>query len=119
MDTLHQAMSLASDVIGAVGALVITWGVLVGVLMLVRSEVGQALGHDVGEQRRQLRHRVGFYLLVGLEFLLAADIVATIVAPDLQHLSVLGAIVLIRTVISWSLSWELSHDRARGEEAPR
>ncbi|MBB6431423.1 putative membrane protein [Algisphaera agarilytica] len=54
---------------------------------------------------------LGFYLLLSLEILLAADIIETLNAPDLEHIVVLGAIVLIRTVISVSLNWELTQER--------
>jgi len=44
--------------------------------------------------------------------LVAADIVETILTPDLEHLGALGAIVAIRTVISFSLNWELRQHKA-------
>ncbi|MGO9218113.1 MAG: DUF1622 domain-containing protein [Streptosporangiaceae bacterium] len=49
----------------------------------------------------------GGTLLLGLEVLVAADLVRTIaVAPTLDHVLVLGLIVLIRTVLSFSLETE-------------
>ena len=41
------------------------------------------------------------------EFLIAADIVHTVLTPTLADLAILGAIVAIRTVISFSINWEL------------
>ena len=93
--------------IGAVGAMVIVWGVLVGVVLLVKTEIARLSGANVDSEQVALRQRVGYYLLLGLEFLLAADIVETIRAPSLEHLAVLAGIVVIRTVISASLAWEL------------
>lgn len=52
---------------------------------------------------------LGYYLLLGLEFLIAADIVDTLMKPELRELIVLGAIVAIRTIISFSLNAELKH----------
>ena len=57
----------------------------------------------------QYRSTLGRAILLGLEFLVAADIIETLSAPTLEHLAILGGIVLIRTVISFSLNWELSH----------
>ena len=54
-----------------------------------------------------LRHQLAYYLLLSLEFLIAADILDTIVQPSLEELAVLGGILAIRTVISFSLSWEM------------
>jgi hypothetical protein len=68
-------------------------------------------------EREDLRHHIGYYLLLGLEFLIAADIVHTVLTPTLADLAVLGAIVAIRTVISFSINWELRQVRrheARG-----
>jgi uncharacterized membrane protein len=56
-----------------------------------------------------LRHHLGSYLLLGLELLVAADIIHTILEPDLKSLAVLGAIVGIRTLLSFFLNKEL-HD---------
>ena len=54
------------------------------------------------------RHRVGRALLLGLEILVAADIIRTVVLePTLANVLVLGLLVLIRTFLSWSLVLEI------------
>lgn len=54
------------------------------------------------------RRNVGRAILLGLEFLIIADIVATItVDPTLQRAAALGVIVLVRTFLSFSLEIEL------------
>ena len=108
MELLHHA----SFAIGLLGIGVILFGVLRGLLRLVRAELGAARGGDVELQRRELRHVLGYYLLLGLEFLIAADIIDTLMRPETKELLALGVIVVIRTVISWSLNAELGHDRA-------
>ena len=103
--------------IGLLGILVIVYGVLRGLTQFLRSEVDAARGKDVESDRRRLRQRLGYYLLLGLEFLIAADIVDTLMKPELRELMVLGAIVAIRTIISFSLNAELKHEaRAVSEE---
>ena len=42
-----------------------------------------------------------------LEFLIAADIIHTIVKPTLEELAILGSIVIIRTIISYFLGKEM------------
>jgi uncharacterized membrane protein len=50
----------------------------------------------------------GRSILLGLEFLVAADIIRTVaVQPSLQNVAVLGLIVLIRTFLSFSLEVEI------------
>ncbi len=109
MKYLHQA----SFSIGVVGVLVIVFGVLGGLVRFVRSEFFAVRGRDVEEERRKLRHVLGYYLLLGLEFLIAADIIDTLMKPTTSDLIVLGAIVLIRTLISYSLNLELAQEQAR------
>ncbi|SKB74438.1 Uncharacterized membrane protein [Salegentibacter holothuriorum] len=56
----------------------------------------------------ELRQSVGKSILLGLEILIAADIMATVVTkPTLKSVSILGLIVLIRTFLSLSLQVEL------------
>lgn len=56
----------------------------------------------------ELRQSLGKSILLGLEILIAADIMATVVTdPSLESVSILGLIVLIRTFLSMSLQVEL------------
>ena len=64
-----------------------------------------------GEGKRAyqvLRESFGGVILLGLEILVAADLVRTVaVAPTLNNVAILGLIVLIRTVLSFSLEIEI------------
>jgi uncharacterized membrane protein len=106
MDYLYRATFAVS----LLGVLVILFGVVCGLLHFLRSELAAARGSDVDAERRKLRRVLGYYLLLGLEFLIAADIIDTLMKPTTQDLIALGAIVAIRTVISYSLNLELSHE---------
>ena len=56
----------------------------------------------------EFRNRIGRALLLGLEILVAADIIRTVVLePTLNNVVVLGLLVLIRTFLSWSLVLEI------------
>jgi uncharacterized membrane protein len=59
---------------------------------------------------RLYRERLGRTLLVGLEVLVAADIVRTVALdPTLESIAVLGLLVVIRTFLSWSVVVEIDH----------
>src|SRR6266542_5384043 len=105
MEYLHSA----TFGISVLGVLVIIFGVLCGLVRFLRSEVLALAGGNVEVERRKLRQVLGYYLLLGLEFLIAADIIDTLMKPTTQDLIILGAIVAIRTVISYSLNSELAH----------
>src|SRR6266403_464358 len=114
MEYLHHT-SLG---IGVLGVLVIVYGVACGVVCFVRAEYRASQGADVEDDRKRLRHVLGYYLLLGLEFLIAADIIDTLMKPSVQDLIVLGAIVLIRTVISYSLNAELKSEHQSKPATP-
>src|SRR5439155_14251836 len=105
MEYLHHT----SFGIGVLGVLVIVFGVVCGLVRFLRAEIRAARGCDVDEDKR-LRHVLGYYLLLGLEFLIAADIRHTLMKPSVQELIVLGAILLIRTIVSYSLNSELKSE---------
>lgn len=64
--------------------------------------------HEDGSSYRTFRHDLGKAILLGLEFLVAGDIIATVSTdPTLENVLVLGLIVLIRTFLSLSLQVEL------------
>jgi uncharacterized membrane protein len=86
-------------------------GVAVLVVGLVWSGVaaGRLWRRDGGRRAYQaLRELFGGALLLGLEVLVAADLIRTVaVTPTLEGVAVLGLIVLIRTFLSFSLQIEI------------
>ena len=54
-----------------------------------------------------VRLQLGQHLVLALGFLIAADILKTALAPTLEDLAFLGGIILIRTVLSISIVYEL------------
>ena len=86
-------------------------------VVIIVGAIFYALGHylfqaairpEHEEQYRQLKIRLGKALLLGLEILVAADIVRTVaLEATLQSVAVLGLLVLIRTFLSWALVVEI------------
>jgi uncharacterized membrane protein len=75
---------------------------------LVRAGLALLGGRGAEEGYRIVRTVFGRSILLGLEFLVAADIIRTVaVQPSLQNVAVLGVIVLIRTFLSFSLEVEI------------
>src|SRR5215467_11670121 len=99
MDDVARGFEALGALILAVGTL---WSFLIAGLTLRRS--GRAR-----QAYTLLRQALGGTLLLGLEILVAADLVRTIaVAPTLTNVLTLGLIVLIRTFLSFSLETEIS-----------
>lgn len=100
---MHQV----SFIIGFVGCLILTYGVTISFFYWLKTELMVWRGQLPRNERKALRHQLAYYLLLSLEFLIAADIIKTIVQPGLEELAILGGVLAIRTVVSLSLTWEL------------
>jgi len=105
---IGQWESAAGAWIGAIGSGIDAFGVLVIVLGIAWA-TGLFLRRRMDEAHYgAYRTRVGRALLLGLEVLVAADIVKTIaIDPTFGGLGVLAGLVLIRTFLSWSLVLEI------------
>jgi uncharacterized membrane protein len=103
--TFAEAMELVAQAFEAIGAVVLLAGLFLAVGLAVRSLRRFAEWH---EAYTVLRRSFGGVILLGLEILVAADLVRTVaVEPTLENVVILGAIVLIRTVLSFSLEIEI------------
>jgi len=106
--TLFGLVNQLSYMIGVAAIAIISWGAFVVFLKVLKLEILRFRGKKPYYELNNLRHRFGSYLLLGLEFLIAADILRTITHPTLQDIAILASIVGIRTVISYFLDKELS-----------
>ncbi|QPQ56184.1 DUF1622 domain-containing protein [Allosphingosinicella flava] len=87
-----------------IGIAIIVVGALGALIAFVRRTGQPGKEERIGDFRSDL----GRSILLGLEFLVAADIVNTVaIEPTLQSLAVLAGIVLIRTFLSFSLEVEI------------
>ena len=111
--TFDDSVEFASRFLEGAGVAVVVIGaVLASVAAVVR------LVRRQGPVHRPYRRALGRSILLGLELLVAADIVRTVaVTPTLGSIGVLAGIVLIRTFLRWSLELEIS-GRWPWQEAP-
>ena len=102
-------MMLFNDVIEKIGMTIDAAGVVVIVTGAAIAFVITAvrLSRRESDVYRRFRQQLGQAILLGLELLVAGDIVRTVAAsPSLTSLAILAAIVLIRTFLSFSLEVE-------------
>ncbi len=113
---VRQAVDWVILVTEAAGALVIGIGVVIALIMLVGT-----LGNATRPWSwTRVRLVLGSYLVLGLEFQLAADILKTAIAPSFTEIGQLAAIAGIRTVLNYFLTKEIAGEKAElGEDAPR
>jgi uncharacterized membrane protein len=103
MADVRVAIELAALVIELMAVATIVIALLHGTirfLFRMRQQIGNA--YDL------YKEQIGKGLLLGLEFLVAADIIRTVaLEPTLRNVAILGLLVLIRTFLSWSIVVEI------------
>ena len=102
---MTETMDNVAQVVEAIGAAVLLVGLLVSIGIASRS---LRRSRDGRLAYRVLRESFGGVILLGLEVLVAADLIRTVaVSPTLENVAILGLIVLIRTFLSFSLEIEI------------
>jgi len=109
MDVLHKIVYNIDLLLNIVGALIIIWGAIISLLNFIRTEIGDR--NKTMQLNEIVRIRLGGYLVLALEFFIAGDIIKTIITPTWESLGILGAIVVIRTVLSYFLTMDLKKIR--------
>ena len=100
--TLMTNVAQAFELVAA-GILVV--GLLLTAYLAIRAGRRE---HDGKVAYRVARQAFGGVILLGLEVLVAGDLIRTVaIAPTLENVAVLGLIVLIRTFLSFSLEIEI------------
>ncbi len=101
-----SAMESVGKVIDVAGVAAIVVGAAVATVTYLRSRAGWS---PAGDAYRSYRQALGRSILLGLELLVAADIVRTVAAePTFESVGVLGLIVVIRTFLSFTLDVEIT-----------
>src|SRR4030095_10630871 len=114
MESFRHIMEVVGTSVDGVGGFIVAGGMLVATARLA---VHRA--HDTGNYYSLYPQDVGRAILLGLEFLIAGDIIRTVVvAPTMQNVLVLGMIVLIRTFLSLSLQLEIEGKLPWRSQAP-
>ncbi|WP_153503251.1 DUF1622 domain-containing protein [Cumulibacter manganitolerans] len=103
--TFQEAMEVVGKTVDAAGVVAIVLGVLAATLIAAAALLRRS-DTDVYHRYRRL---LGRSILLGLELLVAADIIRTVaVTPTFRSVGVLAVIVIIRTFLSFSLELEIT-----------
>lgn len=103
-ETFRELAGLAALAVEALVVLVLLFAVLQAAWGIVRSAFRRA-------EMRQMRHdvwlRLALWIILALEFALAADIIRTAIAPSWPAVGQLAAIAAIRTALNWALARDI------------
>jgi uncharacterized membrane protein len=109
-EVFHAAAREISLLIEGVAVIVVAYGALEAFVRLLGLAAKPSTTHGA---RKEIWRRFGTWLLLGLEFELAADIIASVVSPSWKDIGELAAIAVIRTF----LNYFLEHDLEKSERA--
>lgn len=116
MSALEHLLELIARGVDLVGIIIVLYGFTLAAWGLVAAEIGRVKGTFSGLRLQQVRIQLGGYILMGIEFMIASDIIQTVLSRELMDLAFVSALVVIRTAISFFLSREvkdLEHDEMR------
>jgi uncharacterized membrane protein len=103
---VSSVMTMVGELVDVAGVALIIIGIVIATIRFILAFFGMADRRSVAY--RDYRRGLGQALLLGLELLVAADIIRTVaVTPTLESVAVLAGIVIIRTFLSWSLEVEV------------
>lgn len=98
---------MIAQAVETVSFAVMLYGALLAILGFIKNEFGRINGKFTFKALSRIRIDFGNYILLGLQFLIAADIIETILKPEVEELIELGGIVIIRILLSYFLTREI------------
>ncbi len=100
---ITKILHAVKDVIDIIAIVYMIWGLFRALIRITKNEIQR--GNDSRQIviRDNIRVFLGTYILLGLEILILADIIGTIINPELEELITLITIVVVRTIISFFL----------------
>ena len=107
----RHILEVAIWIINAVSIMVLLWGVLLTVKNFVISEIKSKDRIEAVKKITIVKNCLWTYILLGLEILICADIIESILNPTFHDIIVLASIVVIRTVISYFLNKEIESNK--------
>jgi uncharacterized membrane protein len=105
MEQFHNIINAVSFILNIIGALITIWGIIVSLSEFLEKEISRRA--EAIRLNEAIRIKLGSYLVLALEFFIAGDIVKTIITPSWESLGILGAIVVIRTILSYFLTKDI------------
>ncbi len=107
MDFFAPVLNVVSICLDLFSIFILLWGVIVCAKDFFHSRLTVKDKRKLMQLLTDTKNQLGTYVLFSLEILIVADIIDSIVQPTLTDIIRLGAIVAIRTVISYFLNKEI------------
>lgn len=114
VDSVEHLLAETAHVIDLFGIAIVLYGFVIAGIGFVRAEIRRLLKGGSMEACHRVRIQLGTYILTGIEFMIASDIINTVLTRELMDLAFVAALVLIRSAISFFLAREVHDLREEG-----
>ena len=114
MKIMHY-LEILSTGISVISLIFVIYGAIIAFCAFIRNESQRFTGKYSFTATRELRADLGTYLLLGVEFLIGAHILKTVLEPSLNELAILGGVVILRTILSIFLNKEIKELQVQKE----
>ncbi|WP_271813377.1 DUF1622 domain-containing protein [Clostridium beijerinckii] len=104
---IKKILEILIIVLQGLSITIIVWGVFLCLINFIKLEISTNNRSNIVKKITSTKNYLGSYILLGLEILISADIIDSILNPTMHDILRLAAIVIIRTVISYFLNKEM------------
>jgi len=99
-DILHSVIRFIIYILETFGLIVVFYGAVYSFYRFIRTR----------KEGRQIRVTFAYYIVFGLEFKLASEILKTVIARSLEELVTIGIIILLRAALNYMIHWEIKQE---------
>ena len=107
-DVLNTVLPYIISVLEIMGVFIVTWSVI--------KEFWEYIQNTFMKKQLDIQFNLAVGLATGLEFKMAAEILKTVIIQSLDELYILGAVILLRALMSFLIRFELKEPYSKGNE---
>ena len=100
---INQLLSYLMEVVDSIGIIILAFGVFRAAIRYVQLVMHMSAAISI----ESIRLNLGQTIILAVEFLLVSDLLKTIISPNYYEIGMLGALVVIRTILTYFLNKEL------------
>ena len=120
LESIKYVLGIVSEIVSYIGVLILLYGFIKGLIQFIKNQTTRKNNEDFFTSIQNLRSKIGLYILLALDFLIAADIIDSVTHRNLDELIRLGIVIVIRIAIGYFLGKEIaeinkSDEKNRGD----
>ena len=108
---INSIMDKIIFIMNCIAIIILIFGVILAAYYFIKTSLKTKNLNLLSQNNKTLRNQLASYILLSFEILIASDIIQSIIKPDLKDILVLGALVIIRTLISYFLDKEVQNSK--------